>query len=440
MQINGLKNKIYIAVCGMPDCGKSTFIKHLTQYITKRKVAVDSFCDEQLMDMTIRSAQIFMRDNCIPYDLVFLDCPGHIFEYEDEVKSVLSKAHFVLKIKNDKQNEIVPYNDFYKDENLWEQKFSELNYCYQKDQIILYSHSDKTELLAYDADGLKTDKFDRIFGYINDYIKVNDFTPVDPIETAIRVIKFACEKIPGEKVAMCSYGKDSLVMLKLFELAGVLDQIKIEYPNSGFDLPGISDQFKNEVNYYFKLPNIESFDVIENGWNFENHSAHEMMLCKARMLTDRINEKNYKVCFTGIRRDEEGTRAKEKFFSPRTKDGTYDYLKPQKEIFGNELDSEILNYPQIRVNPLLDLCEADIWYMTRHFDIPICSEYISKNGKRYRSLGDWPITTPIDSDVKTIDEICDEVNNSLIPERACRAKQDNAVRFGMEKLRKVGFF
>ena len=54
--IEGLKKKIYVAVVGMPDCGKSTFIKNLVQYVTKRKVNVDSFCDEQALDMTIRSA------------------------------------------------------------------------------------------------------------------------------------------------------------------------------------------------------------------------------------------------------------------------------------------------------------------------------------------------------------------------------------------------
>jgi len=69
--------------------------------------------------MTIRSAQIFMRDKSLPYDIVFLDCPGHIFEYEDEARSVLSKAHFVLRIINEKQNEVVPFNELYESEEKW---------------------------------------------------------------------------------------------------------------------------------------------------------------------------------------------------------------------------------------------------------------------------------------------------------------------------------
>lgn len=436
--IEGLKKKIYVAVVGMPDCGKSTFIKNIVQFITKRTVNVDSFCDEQQLDMTIRSAQIFFRDKSIPYDIVFLDCPGHIFEYEAEAKSVLSKAHFIIKIINKEQNKVIPFNDLYKDEKKWNNQLEKLM---QKNTEIIYlhSHSKNENIFHYDINNINN-KFLDIFDILIQHIKNKEYKPVNPIETAIRIVKLTCENIKDKKVAMCSFGKDSILMLQIFKLANCLDKIKIEYPNSGFDLPGISDNFKKYVEKFFNC-NIESFNVIEAGWNFENHSVQEMMLCKAKMLNNRINNKNYKVCFTGIRRDEEGTRAKEKFFSPRNKDGSFDYLIPQEEIFNNELDLSIIEkYPHIRVNPLLDLCEADIWYATKYFNLPVCSEYFSNNGYRYRSLGDQPITTPLKSDAKTIEEICKEVDESLIPERACRAKQDKSVKFGMEKLRKAGFF
>lgn len=438
--IEGLKKKIYIATVGMPDCGKSTFIKNIVQYITNRTVNVDSFCDEQQLDMTIRSAQLFMRDSSLQYDIVFLDCPGHIFEYEDEAKSVLSKSHIMLKIINDMQHNVVPYNDNYKNETVWENQLNKILGNRVLPTIELHSHSLKNDILCYDADGIKTDKFDGIMNYIKQFISNNNFELVDPVDTAIRIIRYACEYAENP-VAMCSFGKDSIAMLKLFELAGVLDKIKIEYPNSGYDLPGINAQFINDVKNYFNISEIEPFDVIEPGWTFDNHSVQDMMLCKARMLTNRINKNKYDMCFTGIRRDEEGTRAKEKFFSPRNINGNFDYLEPQCEIYGNEIDIELLKkYPQCRVNPLLDMCEADVWWFTKHYKLPYCSEYISKNGKRYRSLGDWPITTPINSNAKTIDEICQEVDVSLIPERACRAKQDKSIKFGMEKLRKAGFF
>lgn len=436
--IEGLKKKIYVAVVGMPDCGKSTFIKNIVYFISKRNVAVDSFCDEQQLDMTIRSAQIFFRDKSIPYDIVFLDCPGHIFEYEAEAKSVLSKAHFIIKIINKEQNKVIPFNDLYKSEKTWNDQLEELM-PKNIDVLSIYSHSNYKNIYHYNLNNLET-KLEGIFNILIQYIKNKEYKPVNPIETAIRIVKLTCENIKDKKVAMCSFGKDSILMLQIFKLAGCLDKIKIEYPNSGFDLPGISNDFKQHVEDFFKCK-IEQFKVINDNWNFENHSVQEMMLCKAKLLNDRINSKNYKVCFTGIRRDEEGTRAKEKFFSPRNEDGSFDYLIPQEEIFNNELDNKIIeNYKQIRVNPLLDLCEADVWYATKYFNLPVCSEYFSKNGYRYRSLGDWQITTPLKSNAKNINEICEEVDESLIPERACRAKQDKSVKFGMEKLRKAGFF
>ena len=74
------------------------------------------------------------------------------------------------------------------------------------------------------------------------------------------------------KVAMCSYGKDSIVLLQIMKLANCLNQIKIEYPNSGFDLPGISNEFKKYVSSFFGC-DIESFPVIKKDWNFDNHTT-----------------------------------------------------------------------------------------------------------------------------------------------------------------------
>lgn len=435
-KVTGVKDKIYFAVCGMPDCGKSTFIKTLIEYITHRNVDIDSFCNEQILDRTIRSSQIILRDKKLKYDYVFLDCPGHIDDYPEEVESAISKCHIVLNI--------IDYSRLDKSIQYLE-KLQPLFDKYNKTIVkSLISHCNSDDNNCYDAKDSTIEKFHIILKQINewtnDWLKEEGSLPTNPVETAIRIIKQAVEKAGDRKsVAMCSFGKDSLALLQLFKLANVIDKVKIEFPVSGFDLPGINDEFINRVKRFFGCE-IEPFRVIEEGWDFENHSVQDMMLCKARMLTERVKENNYYCVFTGIRRDEEGTRAKEKFFSPRNPDGSYDCYKSQLEVFGNECTDDIKTSFNIRVNPLLDLTEADIWYMTKYFNIPYCEEYISKDGKRYRSLGDWPITTPIDSNAKTIDEICEEVDVSLIPERACRAKQDKSVKFGMEKLRSKGFF
>ena len=80
-----------------------------------------------------------MRDKSLPYDIVFLDCPGHIFEYEDEARSVLSKAHFILHIVNERQEEVIPYNSNYEDENKWNLKLTSL-LVRKLDIIELHSH------------------------------------------------------------------------------------------------------------------------------------------------------------------------------------------------------------------------------------------------------------------------------------------------------------
>lgn len=438
MQIDGLKKKVYVAVVGMPDCGKSTFIKGIVKHITQRDVPIDSFCNEQQLDMTIRSAQVFLRDKMLPYDIVFLDCPGHIFEFADEAESVLSKAHMCIHIINDKQDEVTPYNKFYENCNKWKQQLNKLQ---QKllPTLVLHSHSDKANWMCYDAYE-DARKFNDIYAHLIAFINKFSILPVDPIETALRIIRFGCEKVLGKKALMCSYGKDSILMLQLLKMVGHIDDVNIEYPNSGFDLPGISEQFKTNVQKFFGCK-IVPFNVVKSGWDFNNHSVQDIMMCKAKMLSERLANLDYKACFVGIRRDEEGTRAKEKFFSPRKLDGSFDMLAPQKEMFMDEFDeSALASCDNIRINPLLDLCEADVWYATKHFKLPVCSEYFSKDGLRYRSLGDWPTTTPLQSEAADLQQICEEVDNTTIPERACRQLQDNSTKYGMEKLRKAGFF
>ena len=153
-----------------------------------------------------------MRDKSLPYDIVFLDCPGHIFEYEDEARSVLSKAHFILHIVNERQEEVIPYNSNYEDENKWNLKLTSL-LVRKLDIIELHSHSLIDDIFHYDADGIKTDKFDGIFDEIRRFVADKGYQPVDALETAIRIVKQTCENIKEPKVAMCSFGKDSIAML-----------------------------------------------------------------------------------------------------------------------------------------------------------------------------------------------------------------------------------
>ncbi len=92
----------------------------------------------------------------------------------------------------------------------------------------------------------------------------------------------------------------------------------------------------------------------------------------------------------------------------------------------------------MRVQPLLDWTEVDIWRYIQRENIPIPGMYFAREGKRYRSLGCMPITNSVESDADTIDKIITELETTRVSERAGRA-QDHHERNAMQKLRAKGF-
>jgi len=141
--------------------------------------------------------------------------------------------------------------------------------------------------------------------------------------------------------------------------------------------------------------------------------------------------------FAGIRRDEEATRAKERVFSPRGAEGLWD-VRDQPPEFWNHFNASPPPGAHLRVHPILHWTESDIWQYTRREGIPIIPLYLSRGGKRYRSLGDADITAPIASDASTLDEIIAELDATKIPERSGRA-MDHESEDAFERLRTAGY-
>jgi sulfate adenylyltransferase subunit 2 len=141
--------------------------------------------------------------------------------------------------------------------------------------------------------------------------------------------------------------------------------------------------------------------------------------------------------FAGIRRDEEPTRAKERVFSPRGAEGGWD-VRDQPPEFWNHFNASPPPGAHLRVHPILHWTEADIWAYTRREGIPIIPLYLARDGKRYRSLGDADITSPVASDAATIDEIIAELFATRIPERSGRA-MDHESEDAFERLRTSGY-
>lgn len=257
------------------------------------------------------------------------------------------------------------------------------------------------------------------------------------------LIRMALDKARCPAV-LCSYGKDSVVLLDLIREHVPLDRLKVIHVDTTFEFPEL---------YAHKRRVIEEFGIgagdvtvrndaaLNRGISYDNTPVVEMTTqLKTVPLKETIAREGVDFLLTGIRRDEEGSRAKERYFSYRDAQGVYEPSDNKPEF--HPLEGANIASPaagHYRVNALLDWTELDVWQYTRERNLPLCPLYLARNGKRYRSLGCMPVTTPVESDADTIDKIIHEVAVTLVPERASRARQDQAAPHCMEMLRRNGF-
>jgi len=158
---------------------------------------------------------------------------------------------------------------------------------------------------------------------------------------------------------------------------------------------------------------------------------------KTAGLKAMIAKHGFDGIFAGIRRDEEATRAKERYFSPRGADGAW-AMKEQPPEFWNQFNTDFPPGTHVRIHPLLHWSEIDIWRYTLREGIPTVPLYFAKAGKRFRSLGDRDITSPIASRAATIEAVIAELETTRIAERSGRA-MDHEAEDAFERLRADGY-
>ncbi len=153
------------------------------------------------------------------------------------------------------------------------------------------------------------------------------------------------------------------------------------------------------------------------------------------------NNEPYTGVIVGVRADEEGSRSKERYFSPRDRNNDW-LVDDQPPEFWNQYKTDFAPGTHVRIHPLLDWTELNIWEYIKKENIPVVSLYFNKGeGKRYRSLGCYPCTKPVESNAKNIDEIIEELKTgkfSNIAERSGR-DQDKEDGGGLEDLRRDGY-
>jgi sulfate adenylyltransferase subunit 2 len=143
----------------------------------------------------------------------------------------------------------------------------------------------------------------------------------------------------------------------------------------------------------------------------------------------------------GVRADEEGSRSKERYFSPRDRQNEWD-IAGQPPEFWKLYKTDFKPGTNVRIHPLLDWTELNIWEYIQAENIPTVSLYYNQGqGKRYRSLGCYPCTQAVESNASTVQEIIQELSAGKfanIAERSGRA-QDKDDGGGLETLRREGY-
>lgn len=153
------------------------------------------------------------------------------------------------------------------------------------------------------------------------------------------------------------------------------------------------------------------------------------------------NTEPYTGVIVGVRADEEGSRSKERYFSPRDKHSDWDVGDQPPEFWG-QYKTDFAPGTHVRIHPLLDWTELDVWEYIKREGVPVVSLYFNHgDGTRFRSLGCAPCTKPVESDASTLDEIIEELKTGKfanIAERSGR-EQDKEDGGGLEELRRGGY-
>jgi len=262
---------------------------------------------------------------------------------------------------------------------------------------------------------------------------------LDTLENqSVYILREAYRKF--KKLAMLwSIGKDSTVLLWLARKAFAghcpIPLVHIDTTHKIPEMIEFRDKVAKEWNVRLIVGKNEQ--ALAEGMGPDKGRITCCNSLKTEALQQLMVEQEFTGLILGIRRDEEGTRAKERYFSPRDKNFEWNY-KDQPPEFWDQFKTDFDKDTHIRIHPLLHWTEIDVWRYIQRENIPIVSLYFARNGERYRSLGCAPCTGRIKSEAVTIDEIVEELRNTTVSERSVRA-QDQEDTYAMQKLRAKGY-
>jgi len=273
-------------------------------------------------------------------------------------------------------------------------------------------------------------------------------------------------------VMLYSIGKDSACMLHLAMKA--FHPAKPPFPlmhvDTTFKFKAMTDFRDNYVEKELGLDLIvhTNQDGVKQGINpFDHGSAVHTDVMKTQALRQALNEHRFDAAFGGARRDEEKSRAKERVFSFRDDNHRWDPKSQRPELW-NIYNARVKKNESIRVFPLSNWTELDVWQYIHLEQIPIVPLYYSamrpvverdgvlimvdddrlplKDGEvpmqkmiRFRTLGCYPLTGAVESEATTLPEIIQEMLLTTQSERQGRVI-DYDSSGSMEEKKKEGYF
>jgi sulfate adenylyltransferase subunit 2 len=269
-----------------------------------------------------------------------------------------------------------------------------------------------------------------------------------------------------------SGGKDSICLVHLALKA--FRPGKFPFPLLHIDT---GHNFKETISYRDKLMHIINEDLIVRYVANTIKSKHlqdgkgkfpSRNALQTYTLLDVISEFQFDACIGGARRDEEKARAKERIFSVRDEFGQWNPKLQRPELW-NMYNGKINKGENVRVFPISNWTELDVWNYIKRENIELPSIYFSHDREcivtesgqlmtnnefvqldetdllvtkkvRYRTVGDMTCTAAIESEAATVDEIINELLKTKISERGATRMDDRISEAAMEDRKKDGYF
>ena len=282
----------------------------------------------------------------------------------------------------------------------------------------------------------------------------------------IREVAAECEK----PVMWYSIGKDSSVMLHL-----AMKAFYPEKPPFPFLHVNTTWKFHEMIEFRDHIAKEKGIEMLEyinqdgvkQGINPFDHGSAYTDIMKTQALKQALDKYGFTAAFGGGRRDEEKSRAKERIFSFRNENHAWDPKNQRPEMW-KLYNSRIKKGQEVRVFPLSNWTEKDIWQYIKRENIEIPSLYFAKErpvvyrdgniimvdddrmklrpgekiqmkSVRFRTLGCYPLTGGVESTADTLDEIIDETLSAVSSERTTRVI-DNEAAGSMERRKREGYF